>query len=398
VTAALAGIRIIECGHFIAGPRTGQLLADQGADVVKVEPLTGDPSRRADPRWHDHSLYFFSHNRAKRSLAVNLKRPEGMAVFRRLVARADAFVTNYSPEAIDKLGVGHASLSAINPRIISVQISAYGLGSGMGGPGGVDGTIQSISGLADMIGEADGPPTVTSIPVIDHLTAVDAGFALMLALRERDLTGMGQLVDIALYDVAMSILAYAYSDVLQRGGQPRRDGSRAPYAFTTTYRCSDGYVFIAPMINEMWVTLSRIVGHPEWGEPGADYLKSEVRLRDRKKLEPEIEAWTSQRTRRETVETLGAAGVVCAPVNRIDEAITSELAAARGMVRWVTAGGFDGELVAVPGEELKFPAHAGDNAAPANVPALGADAATVLSEVGYDAAEVDRLRADGVVL
>jgi crotonobetainyl-CoA:carnitine CoA-transferase CaiB-like acyl-CoA transferase len=398
VTRALAGIRVIECGHFIAGPRTSQLLADQGADVVKVEPLTGDPSRRADPLWHGHSLYFFSHNRGKRSLAVNLKHPEGMAVFRRLVERADAFITNFSPEAIEKLGVGHASLAAINPRIISVQISAYGLGSGMGGPGGVDGTIQSISGLADMIGEADGPPTVTSIPVIDHLTAVDAAYALMLALRERDLTGVGQLVDVALYDVAMSILAYAYSDVLQRGGSPRRDGSRAPYAFTTTYRSSDGYVFIAPMINEMWVTLSRIVGHPEWGEPGADYLSSEVRLRDRKKLEPEIEAWTSQRTRADIVETLGAAGVVCAPVNRIDEAISSPLTAARGMVRWVNAGGSGGEQVAVPGEELKFAAHTGEDTATATVPALGADAATVLCDIGYAAAEVDQLRASGVVL
>jgi CoA:oxalate CoA-transferase len=398
VTAALAGIRVIECGHFIAGPRTSQILADQGADVVKVEPLTGDPSRRADPLWHGHSLYFFSHNRAKRSLAVNLKDPDGMAVFRRLVTRADAFVTNYSPEAIEKLGVGHASLATINPRIISVQISAYGLGSGMAGPGGVDGTIQSISGLADMIGEADGPPTVTSIPIIDHLTAVDAAYAFMLALRERDRTGVGQLIDVALYDVAMSILAYAYSDVIQRGGAPRRDGSRAPYAFTTTYRSSDGYIFIAPMINEMWVTLSRIVGHPEWGEPGSAYLSSEVRLRDRKKLEPQIEAWTSQRTRAEIVETLSEAGVVCAPVNRINEAITSPLTAARGMVRWVTAGGSGGEQVAVPGEEIKFASHAGEDTPAATVPALGADTASVLSEIGYDAGEIDRLRASGVLL
>ena len=151
------------------------------------------------------------------------------------------------------------------------------------------------------------------------------------------------------------------------------------------------------MINEMWVKLSRIVGHPEWGEPGAAYLSSEIRLRDRKKLEPEIEAWTSQRTRAEIVETLATAGVVCAPVNRINEAITSPLTAARGMVRWVIAGGSDGERVAVPGDELKFAASGSQDTPAATVPALGADTAAVLSEIGYDAAEADRLRAIGVV-
>jgi CoA:oxalate CoA-transferase len=391
MSEALAGIRIIECGHYIAGPRTCQLLADQGADVIKVEPATGDPSRRADPLLDGRSLYFFSHNRSKRSISLDLKSDEGRGVFRRLVGQADAFVSNYSPEAIGKLGLDHATLSAVNPRLITVYISAYGLDSKLGGPGGVDGTIQSLSGLADMIGSAEGPPTVTSIPVLDHLTAVDAAYGLTLALRDRDRTDIGQSIDVSLYDVAMSILAYAYGDVLQRGNVPHRDGSRAPYAFTTTYRAADGYVFIAPMINEMWITLARIVGHPEWGEPGSQYLVSAVRLRDRKLLEPQIEAWTSTRTRAEIVATLGAAGVACSAVNHIDEAIRSDLVTDRRMTRWVSAGAGSTEMIAVPGEELKFSSDGGE-LKPTWVPDFAADTDAVLTELGFSAADIAALR------
>lgn len=391
MSTALAGIRIVECGHYIAGPRACQLLADQGADVIKVEPATGDPSRRADPLLNGHSLYFFSHNHGKRSISLDLKSDDGQRVFHRLIKQADAFVSNYSPEAISKLGLDHATLSAVNPGLITVYISAYGLDSDIGGPGGVDGTIQSMSGLADMIGSADGPPTVTSIPVIDHLTAVDAAYGVTLALRERDLTGLGQSIEVSLYDVAMSILAYAYSDILQRGNVPHRDGSRAPYAFTTTYRAIDGHVFIAPMINEMWITLARIVGHPEWGEPGSKYLISAERLRDREQLEPQIEAWTSSRTRGEIVATLSAAGVACSPVNRIDEAVRSDLADSRHMVRWVSAGTGGAEMIAVPGEELKFSSHRGESQ-PSSVPNLASDTDAVLAELGFSADEITALR------
>lgn len=393
----LSGVRIVECGHYIAGPRTCQLLADQGAEVIKVEPLTGDPSRRADPLWQEKSLYFFSHNRGKRSVGVNLKDPRGRQVFVDLIRTADAFVTNLSPEAVDKLALDHASLSAINPRLISVQISAYGLGTNVPGPGGVDGTVQSISGMADMIGERDGRPTVTSIPLVDHLTALDAALGLTLALRERDRTGVGQLVDVALYDVAMSVLAYAYSDVLVREITPTRNGSRAPYAFTTTYRAADGYVFIAPMINEMWIALAKVVGHPEWGEAGSPYLDSATRLRDRAVLELEIEKWTAQLTRAQILAELARVGVACAPVNHIDEAIRSPLTQARGMVRWVTAGGTEDLRLAVPGAELKFSRSVADEQEPASVPALGSDTEPILSELGYSAEDLAALRTAGVV-
>lgn len=396
MTGALAGIRVIECGHFIAGPRTSQLLADQGADVIKVEPLSGDPSRRADPLHNGHSLYFYSHNRGKRSIALNLKTEEGKAVFTRLIEGADVFLSNYAPGAIASLGLDHASLAAINPRIVTAYITAYGLDSSMGDTGGVDGTVQSISGIADMIGASDGPPTVTSIPILDHLVAVDTAYAVSLGLRHRDATGVGESIDVSMLDVAMSILAYAYGDVLQRGEVPHRDGSRAPYSFTTIYRASDGYVFIAPVRDEMFAVLSGVVGHPEWGEPESPYMTSANRLRDRNILEPQIEEWTGLRTRAEVVETVRAAGIACAPVLKIDEAIRSDIAGERGMVGWVTSGGDPDDLVAVPGPELKF-ASADRDPVTANVPDLAGDTDDVLAALGYTDHEVARLRSLGVI-
>jgi CoA:oxalate CoA-transferase len=219
---------------------------------------------------------------------------------------------------------------------------------------------------------------------------------VLLALRRRDLTGRGQSVDVSLFDVAMSILAYAFGDVLLRGSRPRRDGSRTPYAFTTTYEASDGYVFVAPNSPQMWLSFSRIVGHPEWAEPGSPYLEQEARLRDRKELEAEIERWTRGRTRAEIAGTLTAHGIACGPVNQIDEAIMSPLVAARNMVEWITTGDDPERRIPVPGVEVKIGPDRIDRSM-GSVPRLGADTDSVLMELGYEDVTIGELRRSGIV-
>jgi crotonobetainyl-CoA:carnitine CoA-transferase CaiB-like acyl-CoA transferase len=363
--------------------------------VIKLEPPAGDPSRSALPRHEGHSLYFTSHNRRKKSVVVDLKSPGGRDSLARFLNWADVVVTNYSPEAAAGLGLDFASASAVNPRIVVLHITGYGL-DGSDAFGAFDGTIQARSGIADLIGAADGPPTVTAIPIIDHLAAIDAAYAVCLALRKRDATGAGVSVDVALFDVATSILAYAYGDVLVRGTRPQRNGSRAPYAFTTTYQAADGHVFIAPMGSAMWSALSEIVGHPEWAAPDAEYLLDpDARIRDRALIEPQIEAWTRLHDRADIIAALSGAGIACGPVNRIDEAINDPIVAARGMVQWITAG--DPPVrIPVPGIELKVGPRP-DAADTPRVPDLGTDTTAVFQQLGFDLQTIDDLRAAGAI-
>jgi crotonobetainyl-CoA:carnitine CoA-transferase CaiB-like acyl-CoA transferase len=394
---SLAGVRIVECAHFIAGPRCAQLLADHGAEVIKVEPLGGDPSRLAEPLWNGHSLYFHSHNRRKQSIAIDLKHPEGQQIMRKLLESSDGLLTNFTPGAAERLGLDFASASAINPRIVVLQITAFGLGDHDQPEGGFDGTIQGISGIADLIGDADGPPTVTAIPLLDHMTAVDGAYGFMLGLRRRDLTGEAQSIDVSMFDVAASVLAWAYADVLVRGGRPRRDGSRAPYAFTTTYAASDGYVYISPVSPQMWGQLATIVGHPEWAAEGSEYTDLGARIRDRKTLEPQVEEWTRQRTRVEVTEVLTAAGIACGAVNTIDEAIANPHVQRRGMIEWVSAGGDADDRIPVPGVEVKVAPGSEDEGERGVVPVLGAHTDAVLHDLGYDPERIAALRHAGVI-
>ena len=199
-----------------------------------------------------------------------------------------------------------------------------------------------------------------------------------------------------MFDVAASVLAWAYADVLLRGGRPRRNGSRAPYAFTTTYAASDGYVYISPVSPHMWVALSEIVGHPEWGLEGAEYRNNGARVRDRDTLEPQIEEWTRERTRAEITSILAAAGVACGAVNDIEEAIRNPHIERRSMIEWVAAGGDSNDQIPVPGVEIKFRDDPPERE-PAEVPEMGAHTDQILSELGYADERIVALRAAAVV-
>jgi CoA:oxalate CoA-transferase len=400
---ALAGIRVLECTHFISGPRCGQLLVDHGAEVIKLEPPAGDPSRRSPPISDGWSLYFAAHNRGKESVAVDLKEPGGRAILRRLIEWADVLITNYTPGASERLGLDFAAASRVNPRIVVVRISAFGLtGAGRDRPG-FDGTVQARSGFAHMVGPADRPPTVTSVPVMDFLVAVEGAYGALLGLRQRDQTGCGTEIDVSMLDAASTVLGYLYSEVILAGKDPMRTGSRAPYALTGAYRSADGYLYIAP-IGPAWQGLSELVGHPEWAAPGAPYTNAEARLADRELIDAAVEEWTSQLTTAQVIESCERAGIPCGEIKSVRDAVADPLLAERDMIQEVELGS-SGKLVPLPGREIKVgdrPAGRDEQDEPdgkqrPRVPELGADTLTVLARLGFGDDQLAEWLSSGVI-
>jgi CoA:oxalate CoA-transferase len=394
-SGALAGLRVLECGHFIAGPRCAQILADHGAEVVKLEPPTGDPSRRSAPKHDGWSMYFAAHNRRKKSVVVDLKRHESKAILERLIGWAEVIVTNYTPGATDRLGLNLESARRSNPRIVIVRISAYGLSGPARDLPGFDGTVQARSGLAHMVGPADRPPTVTSVPITDFLSAVEGAFGALLGLRLRDATGEGQEIDVSMMDATSTLLGYLYAEVLKFKQDPKRTGSRAPYALTAAYEAADGHVYIAPMGDPAWKALCGLIGRPDWAESGADYLDPDTRLRDRNIVESAVNDWTRTLPRAELIGALDAAGIPCGAINSVAEVAADPLLTERGMLQLVQLGR-SGLSVPMPGAEVKL-SHTSP-ADRATVPELGGDTVDVLRRIGFSPDELARLRESGVIV
>jgi crotonobetainyl-CoA:carnitine CoA-transferase CaiB-like acyl-CoA transferase len=391
---ALSGLKVLECTHYIAGPRCAQILSDHGAEVVKLEPPTGDLSRRSPPTRDGWSLYFAAHNRRKQSVVVDLKRPEAARVLERLIRWADVLVTNYTPAATERLGLDFASAARINPLIVVVRISAYGLTGADRDEPGFDGTVQARSGLAHMNGAEDGPPTVASVPLTDYLSAVEGALGTLLGLRQRDATGQGQEIDVSMMDSTTTVLGYLLAEVLTYGAEPKRSGNRAPYALTAAFATADGYVYIAPM-GGAWKTLCDLIGRPEWAAPDARYANPNIRVQERQVIEEAIGAWTRGLTSKDVVQQLRQSGVPCGQLNSVADVATDPRLVERNMLQNVRLGE-DGRTVPMPGREIKLASYPLEEECPV-VPALGAQTRDVLQRLGFDADEIDHLKSAGAV-
>jgi crotonobetainyl-CoA:carnitine CoA-transferase CaiB-like acyl-CoA transferase len=273
-------------------------------------------------------------------------------------------------------------------------MSAYGSTGADRDQPGFDGQIQARSGLAHMIGPADRPPTITSVPITDFLAAVEGAFAALVGLQRRNLTGEGQEVDVSMLDATSTLLGYLYADVTVFGHEPMRTGSRSPFALTGAFEANDGFVYLSPMGSAAWTKLFELIGRPEWGAPGSEYADVDVRLRDRDVIESAVTSWTRRFSRQRLQEILQGAGIASGPVNSVNEAMANPLLSDRGMIEEVALGG-DHTRVPMPGTEVKVRGvHPPDTRV---VPELGADTDAVLSGVGYTRAEIENLRAAGVV-
>ncbi|MER7012415.1 CoA transferase [Saccharopolyspora sp. NPDC000359] len=386
MTSALSGVRVLEIAHYIAGPQCCQILADHGAEVIKVEPPDGEMGRRAQPVHDGESLYFAANNRSKRSIALDLRGEAGRAVLHDLVGWADVLVTNYANGVPDKLGFGFDEVHRINPRTVVVHVTGFGRTGPYSSWVAYDGIIQAMSGLADMTGEPDGAPTIAGPFVADNVTGMQAAMAALLGLLARERTGRGQLVDVAMLDSLVPLLAHHLSVAAAGVDQPRRWGSALPTNYSGLYPAADGWVYLAPITLKMWESFSARLGHPEWAE--RERAEAGWRVREREQVDAEVVAWTKARGKAEVVAVLQADGVVCGPVQSVADLVSDPQVRERGIA--VRLPLRDGKQATVPGPALRLTGTPARE--PQQPPQLGEHTDEVLRQLGYSSERIEALR------
>lgn len=385
------GIRIIDITHVLAGPFAAYQLAVLGADVIKVEhPDDPDQSRSSGT---DRALNragmgtsFLTQGSNKRSIALDLKQEAGREALRRLVARADVLVENYRPGAFDALGLGYEALAAINPRLVYCSISAFGQDGPRREQTAYDHVIQATSGLMAMTGTEEVNPVKFGAPAVDYATGTMAAFALASALFQRERTGKGQRIDLAMLDVAMVLMSSHLTGYSWNGRAPKPKGNKQPYATNSAYQTQDGLVMLGAsnlrQQRRLWQALER---------PDMAKDDNEAREDDREREAAVLADILKTRSAAEWERFFQARHVPAARVRQMEEALADPHLASRGVVhRHSGAPGVDGAF-AVPLAAFKF-AHGGPSIE-SPPPRLGADTETVLGELGYSASEIAALRA-----
>jgi CoA:oxalate CoA-transferase len=326
----LAGIRIIEVGHMLAGPYCGLLLADLGADVIKVEPPAGDIARTVSPHFiGPHNAYFASLNRNKRSVVLDLASPEGRDGLARLARDAHALVTNLRPSAIRKLGLTYEALRDVNPRLVCVALTGYGLDGPNAERPAYDYVIQALSGIMAITGEPDAPPTKTGYSAVDN----SAGMLAAVGLLAKIVEGNGGQVDVAMYDTMLSQLNYLAGAALNAGEKPQRHAkSSHPYIVPAQiFPTADGWLTLFITHELFWTKFCNEVGRPEW-TTHPHFATMKARREHRAEVIAAIGDVLASSTARAWVARLSPLGVVVAEVQGLDDALADPATTSRGLV------------------------------------------------------------------
>lgn len=392
---ALSGIRVLDLTRILSGPFATMVLADLGADVVKVEDTkSGDDTREwAPPYQGDQSAYFLSVNRNKRSISLDLKSPAGADIARRLAGGADVVVQNFRPGAAERLGLGYSELSELNPRLIYASISGYGGTGPLAREPGYDAIAQALSGMMSVTGPADGPPCRVGVSSADLAAGMWALIGILAALEARHRSGRGQEVDISLLDGQVAWLTYVAGGYFATGATPPRYGSAHPtivpyQAFATT----DGHVMVAVGNDSLWKQFAPVVGLAHLVDDPR-FATNPARVRNRVLLLDLLSEAMEQRSSSEWMERLAAVGVPAAPINTVDQALDHPQVRARDMV--VTLQHPSAGPLQMVGNPVKLSA---DPPVMRSAPPLvGQDTVSILQELGLAEAEIDALRADEVI-
>lgn len=341
---ALAGLKVLDLSRVLAGPWAGQVLADLGADVVKIErPGCGDDTRAWGPpylqdqdgRDTSEAAYFLSANRNKRSLAVDFTQPEGQEMVRQLVAGADVLIENFKVGGLAAYGLDYASLSVVNPRLIYCSITGFGQDGPYAARAGYDFMIQAIGGLMSVTGRADDEPGAgpvkVGVAVTDILTGLYASNAVLAALAERERSGLGQHIDLALLDVQVACLANQSLNYLTTGQPPKRMGNAHPNIVPyQDFPSADGDFILTVGNDGQFRRFCEVAGHSEWADDPR-FATNAQRVGHRKVLIPLIRQVTVFRTTAQWMADLGAAGVPCGPINNLADVFDDPQVIARGL-------------------------------------------------------------------
>jgi crotonobetainyl-CoA:carnitine CoA-transferase CaiB-like acyl-CoA transferase len=395
VKGALEGVKVVELAQIMAGPTCGMLLADMGADVIKVEKLPGGDDTRSysEPQVKGESAAFMILNRNKRGIAVNLKTAGGLEVVKRLLADADVVTENYRKGTLEKLGLGYGVLQKLNPRLVYCAISGYGRTGPYADKGGFDLIAQGFSGLMSITGEPGGPPVKSGTPVADINAGIFAALGIVSALLARARTGRGQMVETSLMEAGIQQTYWQAAIYFATGVNPGPSGSAhiltAPYqAFPT----ADGWINLGGANQSNWERIVKAIGMPELGADPR-FTTNTDRMRNLSALTPLLGDALKKKPSAHWVAEFEAAGVPVGPVNRIGDMLADPQVKARDMVV-ETEHPKAGRVKGI-GHPIKFTDTPGEMKRPA--PLLGQHTREVLGGLGYSDAEIDALARDGAV-
>ncbi len=392
----LDGVRVIDLSRVIAGPWCGALLADLGADVIKVEDTgPGDESRTWPPHKDGEASAYLLFNRNKRGITLDLKTPEGVEVVKRLVKNADVLVENFRTGTMESFGLGYDVLAPLNPRLIYCSVSAFGRTGPRKDSPGYEAVMQAFSGIMSITGEPGGQPVRAGVSFLDLSTGILCALGITNALLYRARTGLGQRVDGSLLETAVSLLAYHAEGFLLTGTLPRALGSGHPSL--TPYRnfkCRDGqWIFIAAANDRFWKKFTRAIGREAMGTDPR-FATNKERVAHRTELEAELERVIGGWDREPLLKLLEEADVPATPVNSVDQVMTDPQTVERGIIQRVPHPTL-GEIP-VLGTPLKFSRmNPGVRRA---APLRGEHTAEVLAECGYSPDEIRALRDKRVIL
>ncbi|MBB1595849.1 CaiB/BaiF CoA-transferase family protein [Achromobacter sp. UMC46] len=388
--SSLDGLRVIDASRVLAGPYCGQMLGDHGADVVKIEPPSGDETRTFGPPVNaGGAAYFQALNRNKRGVVLDLNREDAREVFWRMLETADVLIENFKASTLASWGIADpAMLCERFPRLIHCRITGFGDDGPLGGQPGYDAAVQAACGLMSVNGTADGPPLRLGVPMVDLTTGMQAAIAVLAALAERARSGRGQLCDVALHDCALSIAHPHLANYLWTGKTPGRSGNGHPnIAPYDAFETATVPVYVAVGNERQFATLCAKLGAPALAQD-PKFLRNVDRIAHRAELRKALEQLLADRDGREVSETLMAAGVPVAPILDVAQAIATPHAAHRQMA--LTRGDYRG-----PGFPVKL---SRTPAALRTLPPMpGEHSEDVLREAGYGSADIERLRAAGAL-
>lgn len=395
LTGPLAGVRVLEATTTAAGPLCSALLADLGADVIKVEVPTGEVNRRLPPFYPGTKIGAINGtiNRNKRSLSLDLRRSEACDIFLKIAAKSDIVVENFKKGTMAEWGVGYDDVRKVKPDIVYVSITGWGQFGPNSDRAGYDPIAQAASGWMSMNGSVEGPPVKAATAIGDEMGGLNGAIGAMAALIHRNRTGEGQHVDISLLEGLAGGAAGVPLSIAAMGIVPQRLGNEFGFAVpANSYRCKDGWIYVAVLLDSHWKALAPILGNPELAED-RNFTELPNRLANRDACNAMVSAWAAERTRAEAIAVLLQAGLAASPVNTYNESTRDPHIIERDVLQ--PARIEDGSIAIHAGPVAKF------SRTPTRVrsgaPSIGQHNDEILGEFGIDAASRKRLKEEGVI-